>query len=205
MASQKQFKVDEGHVIYKAFKSGGVQYYYIKDTFNTFAMRAMDALAIYEQWQMRCTSEYLRAYVEASDAALNKGLLTEAASLNQRMKERLDFAIPTEDIIWNFAAVVYFDENESPYKYDHEYGKEKINKWRKDMQVTDFFSRQPIKALIPLPELSDKDLQGYSKMVNQISQVQLKQVLSQLSPEAQSKGFYQALLYQKSLQQTSAV
>jgi len=204
----KPFKVEEGHVITPAFKSGGVQYYRMTDIFNTYAFRALDALAVYEQWQMRCTPEYLVAHKEAMKKLLSdphKIDITSIVKLYNNLEERLAFAIPTEDIIWNFAAVVYFDENENPYKYDPEYGKQKIARWKKDKKAVDFFFIQPIKELIPSPELSGEGLDTYLKMANKISQEQLKQVLDILSPEGQNKDFYQALLYQKSLQQTLAV
>lgn len=203
--NKNPFKLEEGHVVHKAFKSGNVQYYYIKDTFNTFALRAMDALAIYEQWEMRCTKEYLYAHAMAVDAALNKGMLTEVASLNNNLKERQAFAIPTEDIIYQFASIVYFDENESPYRYDPEYGKEKIARWKKDMKISEFFFHQPIKELIPSPILSGKDSEVYLRVTNAISQKHLKQISDLILPQAQNKDFYQALLYQKSLQQIPAV
>jgi len=197
--------IQDGSVITLDFDSGGVNYWEVKDVFNTYVLRAMEALAVYEQWEMRCTVEYLRSHIAAMKASVNKGMLTEVVQLYNNLEERLNFAIPTEDIIWHFAAVKYFDENESPYKYDHEYAKEKINKWRKERKVVDFFSLLPIKELIPSPKLSDTDLEGYLKTVNMISQKHLKQVFDTLSPQVQNKDFYQALLYQKSLQSTPAV
>ena len=197
--------IRDGNVITFAFESGGVNYWEVKDVFSTYALRAMEALAIYEQWEMRCTKEYLRAHIAAVKASLNKGMLTEVAQLYNNLEERLNFAIPTEDIIWQFASVVYFDENESPYKYDHDYGKEKIARWRKDMKVTDFFSRQPIKDLIPSPTLSEIGSQDYLRVVNQISQKQLSNVQDSLPSGALNNDTYQALLYQKSLQTIPAV
>ena len=209
MASKNKhpFKVEEGHVIYPAFFSDGIQYYYIKDTFNTFAARALDALAIYEQWQMRCSREFLIAHVQAVNKTLSdpaKINIVNLVKLNSALAERLDFAIPSEDLVWQFAAVVFFDEKESPYRYDHQYGKEKIARWRKDMKVSDFFFRTPIGELIPLPQLSEKDLATYSKVAGMMTQKHLKQALEVLSPAGPNRDLLQALSYQESLLSTSA-
>lgn len=204
---KQPFKVEEGHVIEKAFVSGGVQYYRMVDIFNMYAMRALDALSVYEQWQMRCSLEYLQAHKEAMKKLLSDPKqinITEIVKLYTHLDERLMLALPTEDIIWNFAAVLYFDESESPYRYDPEYGKQKIARWRKDKKVADFFFIKPISELIPSPGLSGDGLESYLKMVNAECQKNLKQVLDIISPEAQKKDFYSALLYQKSLQQTPA-
>ena len=198
------FKVEEGHVIKKAFKGeDGTQYYYIKDVFNTFASRALDALAIYEQWAMRCTSEYLRDHAKAVEIAANTGKLTDVARLNGNLIERLNFAIPTQELIYQFAAVVYFDENESPYRYDPEYGKEKIAKWKKDLSIEDFFFKIPIKELIPFPKLSKQDLAIYSKIVEKINTTHLKQISDIISGVRQNKGSLQASFSPENLQQTT--
>lgn len=198
------FKVEEGHVIKEAFKGkDGTQYYYIKDVFNTFASRALDALAIYEQWSMRCSSEYLKEHAKAVEIATNKGRLTDVARLNGNLIERLNFALPTEELIYQFAAVVYFDENESPYRYDPEYGKEKIARWKSDYTIEDFFFKIPIKELIPFPKLSKQDLKTYLKVVEKINTTHLKQLSEVLSAATQNRDSYQALFSQGNLQQTS--
>lgn len=210
MASRKSNPFKDDKAVTPAFKSGGVQYYTVKDVFDTYAFRGLDALDVYEQWGMRCSHEYLKAHTEAvKNIAQKKSLTTsdvmEVFQLNHNLSERLSLAVPTADLIYKFASVVYFDETESPYKYDPEYGKVKIERWKKDMKVDVFFSLKHIKELLPSPKLSEQDLTTYSKVANKISLHHLERVFSNLSQGAQNKDFYKALLYQKSLQQMSAV
>ena len=56
---QQNWVVDEGHVIVPAFESDGVQYFMMKDMFNSFAGRALDAMSIYDKWTMRTSPEFL--------------------------------------------------------------------------------------------------------------------------------------------------
>lgn len=196
--------LQSGTRVEPAFVSGGIQYYYVKDTFNTFAGRALEALAVYEKWNMRCSREYLLAHVEAVNKVLNspKSInLTEIMKLNANLSERLSFAMPTEDIIWEFAAVAFFDDTESPYHYDPAYGKEKIKRWKAAGDVKDFFSSAPIGELIPLPDFSAVDLGSYLTTLNLIGTKHIDSLLSALSSGQQKQDLKQALLSQKSMLQ----
>ena len=135
--------VDEGHVIVPAFIANGTQYYMLRDIFNSFAGRALDAMSIYDKWQMRVTPEFMSTWLNALESTVNGNpiKITEIANLINMMRERLNYALPTESLIWELAAVAFFDENESPYKYDPEYAKDKIAIWKKDPGLPDFFSR----------------------------------------------------------------
>ncbi len=53
------FKLEEGHVVVKAFIKDNIQYYQLHDLFNTFTQRGMDALSVYESWNMRCNRKFL--------------------------------------------------------------------------------------------------------------------------------------------------
>ena len=140
--------VDEGHVIIPAFESGGVQYYMMKDIFNSFAGRALDAMAIYEKWSMRTTPEFMGGWLQALENTINANpiKITEVAEMINVMRERINFAIPTESIIWELASVAFFDRNESPYRYDPEYAKDKIARWKGDIGLPAFFFQDPVKG-----------------------------------------------------------
>jgi hypothetical protein len=47
------------------------------------------------------------------------------------------------------ASVVFFDETESPFSYDFEYNKVKIEKWKKSKETLDFFLSRLSQELIP--------------------------------------------------------
>lgn len=184
------FKVEEGHVVTKAFVADGIQYYQMHDVFNTFCSRAMDALSIYEEWQMRCSREFLKLHTKAIDDILRdpkKINIIDIAELNTKLKERLEWALPTEDIIWRFMAVAYFDEKESPYKYDNKYGEEKIKRWKKGRMIDDFFLSVPIRDLIPLPDFSKTDLNLLLTMIEQLDLKHLEFLTSKLSLDQQSR------------------
>lgn len=214
MASPKKhpFKVDEGHVITPAFKLGGTQYYKVLDVFNTFAFRAFSALDVYDRWNNRCSPDYLRglgnALLEIVNNNKNGIKISEVSSLATNLLERVDFAIPSADLVWEMAAVAFFDESESPYQYDPEYGKKKIAFWQEEIKKSkepNFFFRMLTKDILPSPKLSGIDSETYSKVANKISVKHYEKIIGLLPQQTQNKGFYQALLYQKSLQQTSAV
>lgn len=193
-----------GAVITPAFEFNGVQYYEIKDMFSLYAQRAMDALAIYEIWNKRVTDEYLRAHIEAmKEATTTKFSIPDIIKLYQHLEERMNFVIPTEDIILEMAAVKYFDGSESPMKYDREYCKEKVKTWKLN-KVTeiDFFLLMLIKDLTPSLNISEKDLDTYLKVIHQISDSHLNNLLLHKSSDQQKADIYTELNYQKSLQRT---
>lgn len=203
----KVWQLEEGHVVHPAFVSNGVQYYYIKDAFNTFSHRALCALDVYEKFSMRCD----RTYLEALEVAMNRILsnpatinIQELVELRMRLKERLDFALPPEFIIWELAAVVFFDENESPYKYDEAYAKEKIERWKKDYEnINAFFLSTPIKELIPSPDISKVDLQDHLNTIQKINEMQLERLSSLGLSKVQNKDSYSGAGSQRSSASTS--
>lgn len=162
---------EPGHVIVPAFISGGVQYYMMKDSFNTYCGRALDALDMYEQWNMRCTRDHLINFINAFNSIIDKPeiKIQDLVKLKIGIAERLNYALPTKEIIYNFASVAFFDKNESPYRYDSVYGKQKIERWKADMDIDDFFLTVPIGTLIPLPNLSEIDLSSYLKVLEMIA------------------------------------
>jgi len=175
--------VDEGHVIVPAFQSNGVQYYMMKDIFNSFAGRALDAMAIYEKWSMRTTPEFMRDWLQALENTINANpiKITEVAEMLNLMRERINFALPTESIIWELASVAFFDRNESPYRYDEAYAKEKIDRWKEDIGLPAFFFKTPLRDMVSLPDLSEDALKSYLKTIEEVDAIQLKKVLSKLS------------------------
>ena len=169
------WQLDEGHVIEPAFVSNGVQYYRIKDYFNTFSSRGLTALQVYEEWNMRLQKEHLKMFIERFDEIVNDPKqikVSELWKIVSMLKERLDFVVPTTDLIYKFASVAFFDKNESPYSYDPEYAKEKIARWKEAGDVNDYIVMQ-LKDILPLPTLSEQDLQICLSVVDQVAGHQL--------------------------------
>lgn len=151
--------------IVPAFISGGVQYSEFDDTFNLPCLRALTALDFYEEFRQRVSLEYLQKHVDAVDAILSdpkKINIGEVSKLNRNLKERM--GIFNFDLAYKLASVIYFDESENPYKYDFKYGREKIEKWKKDMSVDAFFLQTPLQKLIPSLVTSDGSLATYSQI-----------------------------------------
>ncbi len=173
------WQIEEGHVIEPAFVSDGVQYYRLKDYFNTFSLRGLAALQVYEEWNMRISKEHLVEFIEKSEKVLSNPKqinIGEIARIVGMLKERLDFVVPTTDIIYKFASVAFFDKNESPYNYDPEYCKEKIARWKEAADVDDFFIVLHLKDILPLPLLSEEDLRICLMVVDQVAGTQLQKV-----------------------------
>jgi hypothetical protein len=192
--------VDEGHVIIPAFESGGIQYYMMRDLFNSFAGRALDAMSIYEKWSMRTSPEFMGAWLNALENTINANpiKITEVAEMINIMRERINFAIPTESIIWELASVAFFDKNESPYRYDPEYAKDKIKRWKDDGDLPSFFFKCPLRDIVSLPDLSEEGFRNYLKVTEAVDGKQLEKVLSRLSSNQLNQDFLSVLESERS-------
>jgi hypothetical protein len=176
----KVWKLEEGHVVVPAFVDRGVQYYEIKDLFNTFSNRGLMALQVYEEWDMRLKKDDLMEFILSFEKVLNTPKELNVMNLVKivtMLKERVQFPIATADIYYKMASVRYFDENESPYAYDPEYNKKKIERWQEaSSEVDDFFILQRQADMLPLPKLSKEDLPGYLATVKKLSDYQLQSI-----------------------------
>lgn len=173
------WQIEEGHVIEPAFISGGVQYYKLKDYFNTFSLRGLAALQVYEEWNMRISKDDLTEFITKAEKVLSNPKqinIGEIARIVGMLKERLDFVVPTSDLVYKFAAVAFFDKNESPYSYDPEYCSEKIARWKEAADISDFFIVMHLRDILPLPMLSEDDLKTCLSIVDQVAGVQLNKV-----------------------------
>lgn len=146
----KSYLSDEKFKVVEAFKLNGKKYFMYEDQTKAPTGRQLSALAIYEEFNMRCTRDYLLAHVKAMEVLLNSNpiKLTVIAQINQNLKERLGLAI-LPDHVYKLASVTYFDETESPYSYDYQYNNKKIEEWKVSGGTLDFFMKTPLKDLIP--------------------------------------------------------
>lgn len=168
------------HKINLAFELHGVKYYCFDDAFNVPYERALTALTYYEEFRMRCTRDFLKLHVKATDEALNKGKLTNIAILNNQLKERLDFVIEPK-LLYKLASVIYFDETESPLTYDFKYNDEKIKIFEENKDIKAFFLQNHIQQLVPFLKDVDLNLELYSKVVNEVTEIHLENILSNIS------------------------
>lgn len=190
MAKKKIWNLQEGHVVVPAFVSGGVQYYKLNDLFNTFCLRALEALDLYDQIGMRTDREYLIAHTKKTDEILSGKSINigDFAQMNNNLKERLNFIIPPQELIYRLAAVAYFDESESPYKYDEKYGREKIERWKKADDIEDFFLSRHIRDLLPFPDISEDILKNSLRIQQKIDEIHRSHLSSPKSSQTQKNG-----------------
>lgn len=164
---------DDKHVINEAFTSGGVTYYAFDNTFNLPYQRGLQAIMVYEELRMKCDYELVKAFTDSIEKILSAtkvGLpqFMELKRMNDIMRERLKWVVDT-DLVYKLAAVVYFDASESPVKYDPVYAAKKIEKWKAEEGINDFFLRVPIQNLIPFLKGSGLNFQEYSQVQQELN------------------------------------
>lgn len=181
----KFYVLDKQYAVTEAFKYKGKSYFMFDNAFKIPSARAMSALVFYEELRMRCSEDYLRKHVKAMELLLSdpkKISINTIAVINNNLKERLNLA-PFPEHIYKLASVVFFDESESPYSYDMAYNKKKIEEWKKDPEVLDFFLSRQIQELMPSMNLPEENVKTYfqvSEEVSKIHQQQISEVLSKV-------------------------
>lgn len=175
---------DSKQVIEFAFECGGIRYYRHVDEMNMPYRRALKALTIYKELDMKCDRHYLDQHIEAMDAILegtrfNVESLLKIKTLTAQLRERVQWII-VPDHVYKLASVRYFDETENPNDYDWKYAAQKIAHWKKHEGVNDFFLREPIATLIPFLKDAPLDFESFSRQVDELTRSQLDVILSML-------------------------
>jgi hypothetical protein len=162
----KPYLLDGQYRIVDAFELNGKRYLMFDDQYKVPTGRGLCALTIYEEFNMRCTREYLQAHVRAVELILSdpkKINLNALAVIHRNLKERLDLAL-FPDHVYKLASVIFFDESESPYAYDYSYNQKKIAEWKAAGGTLDFFLKTPLRDLIP----SLRSLEGSAETFFQV-------------------------------------
>lgn len=192
--AKPNFIVQVDRPVELAFEIGGKRFWQFVDPMNTPCLRGLSALTVYDELRMRTTYEHLekenefmterfKKLEEALDGKNGRIQLSKAFEQIRAMKEvvayrkeRMQIMI-NADLIYKLASVVFFTEEENPYKYDHEYAKKKIELWKQHEGMYDFFLREPLIRLLPfLEELqgtSPTSLEAMAKVASRIVQFQL--------------------------------
>lgn len=169
-----------------AFTSGGVDYWEFIDHFKVPYQRGAQAIVIYDEFASRTSHEYYKQETDAEDILLGqmeanlKGsqgqidliaagkALLEMQKLIRNRRERMKLVV-NPDLMYKLASVVYFDENESPYRYDMKYNLQvKIPRWKKEADMHTFFLQQPLNRLVPYLTASEINLTDYSTVVEKL-------------------------------------
>lgn len=171
----KPYLVDSKYRVIPAFSIGGTDYWMFESTTEVPTGRFFAAMGIYVEMEMNCDKEYLTSHCKAMDKLLsdNKKIsLQHIMQLNMNLKERLGL-MPFPEFIYKLASVIFFDKSESLYSYDYDYAKLKIEKWKATGGSLDFFSRTPLKELVPSLSLPEKDTQTYLNVSKLITETHL--------------------------------
>lgn len=142
-----------------AFRADGVDYFRFADPFKLPTHRAFAALSAYEALEMRCTRDFLAAFIDSAEKAVDNRQTARLSQLLGVLKERLTWICEPETV-YQLAAVVYFDRNENPYRYDAVSAQNKIEKWKK-AGVEDFFYSAPLVDWAPFSTWQADDLRAY--------------------------------------------
>jgi hypothetical protein len=179
--------LDNTFRIIPAFTWKGITYYMHEDPLNTATGRGLSGLVHMEELLMRCNVAYLKSHTEAidkilSDKTINVSSIATIARLNQNLKERINFLVAVPEHVTRLASVVFFTKEESPFVYEMEFNKKKIEDWNKDPNIYDFFLQQTqLKDMLPFLSLPQENFQTYSAIQHKIDIMHLKELREILS------------------------
>lgn len=175
--------------IVPAFEMKGTKYYMFDSQFEVPTGRQFAAIAFYNEMDMRTDKQYLEDHIKAMEKVLSnpKGIhIGHIAQLNSNLKERLQLMI-LPDFIYKLASVVFFDENESPYKYDFDYNENKIKAWKENGETLDFFLKTPLVDLIPSLKSAEGVSKTYFNLAQEIDKIHRGDLLKLLSEKMSTK------------------
>lgn len=140
-----------------AFSIGNVNYYSYVNPFNVPYARAMAASAIFEEFEMRMTKDFIKYIMNGVEEKLKahdtKGIYKLFSLCEERMA--MDFELNT---LYKLASVYYFDENESMLTYDVIYNAKKIESFKNE-KLKSFFLQSPLRQLLPYSEVSIEEVE----------------------------------------------
>lgn len=149
-------------------------------------VRGNQATLFYKEVQMGVNRDYLMWFLDEMDKILNpsehKLNLERLYTLKNVLKEKVTY-IFDPDLIYSLASVVYFDQHEDPYKFNLDYSKKKVARWKKNESVESFFLRQPIKRLTPFLTSQEETIITSIRLAEELKQEHTKNLSSQPSNE----------------------
>lgn len=148
--------------------------------------RQFAALMVYSEMEMRCDREYLELHCKAMDKLLSdpkKIQIGYIAQINMNLKDRLNLMV-TPDFIYKLASIVFFDENESPYRYDEKHCEQKIQRWKEEGATLDFFLKTPLTSLVPSLKAQEGVSPIYLGIAEAVARTHLERLTGILSEKA---------------------
>lgn len=166
----KPYLVDAKYKVIPAFSLAGTDYWMYDSALEVPTGRFFAAMGIYTEMEMNCNKDYLLSHCKAMEKLLSdpkKIQLTYIMQLNVNLRERVEL-MPFPDYIYKLASVIFFDKSESLYSYDYAYNEEKIKRWKAAGGSLDFFSKTPLKELVPSLCMPSKDTLTYSTVMEMV-------------------------------------
>ena len=127
--------------------------------------------------------------------------LLEVGVLNARLAERLELAISLQLSI-KLATVKYFDENEDPFDYQHDYNLAKIEHWSKSLSIPAFFLGLPQNQFMTNGSELEQNLVTILKAETIMNLRELKHLTSLIPSDFTNKDLLNRLDLQEKQQQT---
>jgi len=165
---------DFPHHVEEAFICDGIQYYQFSSDFKIPCQRALKTITFSNEMAMRVDREFLKKHTEAVEGILQSQKIDiyKLKLYNDQLRDRLNWIVDT-DLVYKLASIVYFDSTEDPSDYDFEYNQKKIEAWKKNVSIHDFFYSAPLLALVPHLKDLEVNLLEYSQVTAQIKKQQL--------------------------------
>ena len=171
----KSFLVDGKYKIVEAFTFKGKKYFCFDSAIGMSAGRGLNAMVFFKEFEMQCDNSYLMAHTKAMEILLKgdakHGINIGAIALiNQNLKERVNLAAMPEHL-YKLASVHFWTEDESPFVYDFELNKKKIEEWKRDPEILSFFLTRPLKEYLPFSDMPNDSVETYLKVADQIDKM----------------------------------
>lgn len=160
------------HIIEYAFSIGKKHYFKLSDLLNTPYERALACLVYYREVDMNIDGEFLDEHIAAIDKILTSSKIDvyKIKQLNDQLRQRRQLPKDPE-LMYKLASVVFFDQEESPEVYEWAYGQKKIDFWKENTTLRDFFLQKPLRELIPYLDYAGENLDTFSRMVADVNKV----------------------------------
>ncbi len=168
----KKYFPNTRHIIEYAFSIGKKHYFKFNDHLNIPYERALSCLVYYREVEMNIDHKFLKQHCDVMNNILTATRIDvfKIKGLNDLLLQRL--SLPKDpELMYKLASVVFFDQEESPEVYEWEYGRKKIQFWKENASLHDFFLQKPLKELIPYLEFAGENLQTYSQMVADVNKI----------------------------------
>lgn len=174
----------EGKKIQFAFADEeGVRYYCFANDAEMACVRAMYAMEFYNELEMKVDRAYLVEFVSIMKQFLSADVKTGKISLQNALWQISDLEarlayLCHPDLPYKLASVKYFTKEEDPFDYDMAVGLKKIERWKKQKTLRDFFFSSAIPDLLPRLEALGTNLETYLKGLEAKELRYLERVLS---------------------------